>query len=316
MEYPIKAKFKEFPLNDNYKSSDTVIVPTVKGSFALKYGKHAYYFYNFDKRKAYCVEISHWNIIKPGLSLFFESLNKKNSLFARIKSVFKRFHYGFSFIEQIMLLTVPHTVTSLGNGLFYINLWSYIGYIEIDCNSKTIKYLRRKNQKTDYILGSQQWIDKSTNEVYYITYSLPNSLKKIKEVYHPVKAEVLKENLLSGKTDEVWSGLLTDYLHDITINKTKQHCVVCELGMFQDNDNTIPSKVLVIDMKNKSHWVISKFIVAAHSQFDPEDPNIIYFSNHNFKFIPTSFITLLRSEIYSLKFTVPSAVYKYIITDN
>jgi hypothetical protein len=67
-------------------------------------------------------------------------------------------------------------------------------------------------------------------------------------------------------------------------------------------------------MINKKHWIISKFIVAAHAQFDPQDPDTIYFSHHNFKFIPTSFFTLLRNAIYSLSFTGPAAVYKYRLT--
>jgi hypothetical protein len=67
-------------------------------------------------------------------------------------------------------------------------------------------------------------------------------------------------------------------------------------------------------MKQKRHWIISKFIVAAHAQFDPEETDVIYFSNHNFKFIPSSIITLLRKAIYSLEFLGPAAVYKYRLT--
>ncbi len=85
--------------------------------------------------------------------------------------------------------------------------------------------------------------------------------------------------------------------------------------MFQDdNDKTIPSKVLILDLKQKKHWIISKFIVAAHAQFDPVDPDVIYFSNHNFKFIPSSILTLLRTAIYSLEFLGPASVYKYRLT--
>ncbi len=313
--YPVRARITRFPWTGKYAGSDSAIIPTVKGNIFLRYGKHGYYFYNFARRICVCVEISHRDIIAPGFPLFVSSLGRKDSLATRLKLVFEKFHYGFSLVEQIMLMTVPHAVTSLGGGKFLVNLWSYVGYLEIDCNTWQVRYLRCNGQDRDHVLGSQQWLHAATGDIYYVTYSLPESQKKIADADHPVPCKVLKKNRASGKVAEVWSGLLTDYLHDILVNKTGQYCVVCELGMFQDGKgDTIPSKVLVVDMLHGRHWIIARFIVAAHAQFDPLEPDVIYFSNHNFKFVPASFFTLLRKAIYSLKFTGPAAVYKYRLT--
>lgn len=316
INYPLKASFNTFSLTGDFPSSDTVVIPVVKGIPGLKYGKHAYYFYDFKNRKCTLVQISHLAIIRPGLKCFIKSLNRIDSLKTRIKIFFEKFHYGFSFLEQIMLLTIPHAVTTLGDGKFLINLWSYVGYIEVDCNAKTARYLRCADQDNDHVLGSQQWLHSSSNEIYYMTYSLPESMKKISERYHPVACNIIKQNRDTGATESVWSGPFTDYIHDIMVNKNGQYCVVCELGMFQDEKgDTIPSKVLIIDMKNKKHWILDKFIVAAHAQFDPEDPDIIYFSNHNFKFLPSKMFTILREATYSVEFTGPAAVYKYRLTE-
>lgn len=313
--YPIKARITEFPLTETQIYNDATIIPVVKGNLYLKYGKHAYYFYNFKNSKCLCVEISHRDIITPGLPAFIKALGREATFSTRVKLFFERYHYGFSFLEQIMLMTVPHTVTAIGSGKFLVTLWSYVGYLEIDCTTREVSYARRPAQDSDHVLGAQQWLNRTSDEIYYTTYSLPESLKKISDPYHPVPCKVLKLDRKSGATTEIWSGLLTDYLHDILIDKTGQYCVVCELGMFQDDKKkAIPSKVLVIDMKQKRHWIISKFIVAAHAQFDPEEPDVIYFSNHNFKFIPSSIITLLRKAIYSLEFLGPAAVYKYRLT--
>ncbi len=313
--YPIKARITEFPLMGMQPYDDATVIPVVKGNLCLKYGKHAYYFYNFKSRKCVCVEISHWDIIAPGLAAFIKALGREDTFSTRIKLFYQKYHYGFSFLEQIMLMTVPHTVTAMGNGKFLVNLWSYVGYLEIDCTTWEATYVRRDGQVEDHVLGAKQWLHRASDEIYYTTYSLPESLKKISDPYCPVTCKVLKLNRKSGATSEIWNGLLTDYLHDILIDKTGHYCVVCELGMFQDDKkNAIPSKVLVIDMKQKRHWIISKFIVAAHAQFDPEEPDVIYFSNHNFKFIPSSIITLLRKAIYSLEFLGPAAVYKYRLT--
>lgn len=314
-DYQIRAKFKEFDLPTIPASEDVAIVPTVKGSVFLRYGKHAYYFYDFGTKKCVCVEIPHRDILAPGMTLFFQSLDRKNTLRSKFHLLLERFHYGFSLIEQMMLMTVPHCITSLGGGRFLVNLWSYVGYVEIDCAAQTVKYLRRAGQDENAVLGSQQWVSRCSGEIYYITYSLPESLKKITDARHHVPCKIMKENPANGLTSEVWSGELSDYLHDILINSTEQYCVVCELGMFQNEANqTIPSKVLILDMKNGNQWVIEKFIVAAHAQFDPVEPDVIYFSNHNFKFIPGTFLQLLREATYALEFTGPASVYKYRLT--
>ncbi len=314
--YRVKARITEFPLpRIEGGCTDAAVVPVVKGFPFLKYGKHAYYFYNFAAGKCMCVEISHRHIIAPGLPAVASALGRKDSLSTRIGLLSGKYHYGFSFLEQIMLMTVPHTITAMGGGQFLVNLWSYVGYLEIDCNRKKVSYVRRKGQDVDHVLGSQQWLERSVGDIYYMTYSLPESLKKISDPNHPVPCRILKAHPASGEVSEVWSGPLTDYLHDILVDKSGRYCVVCELGMFRDGgNNAIPSKVLIIDMKQKRHWIISRFIVAAHAQFDPEEADVIYFSQHNFKFIPSSIITLLRKAIYSLEFLGPAAVYKYRLT--
>lgn len=316
--YTIKAEFTEFPLLEMKSPlSDAVIVPTVKGTLFLKYGRHVYYFYNFEKQKCICVDIKHRHIIMPGLALFIRALKKPNTILTKIKMFFEKFHYGFSFMEQIMLMTVPHAVTSIGNGRFIINLWSYFGYLLVDCNTKSVEYIRDDEPDEDGVFGSQQWYRHDADELFYMKYSLPESFEKMGDPTRPVSFSIFKKNLTDNAVSKIWSGPLTDYMHDIMIDKTGRYCVSCELGMFRGKDgNTIPSKVLIVDMKNSRHWIISCFIVAAHAQFDPEDPDVIYFSNHNFRFIATSLIALLWNATYSLKFTGPAAVYKYRLTED
>jgi hypothetical protein len=316
MHYPINAKFTEFRLfGADGLADDAVIVPTVKGTWLLRYGEHAYYFYNFKERKCLLVEIGHLHIIKPGIPIFMKALKRKDTLVSRAKILVEKFHYGFSFPEQIMLMTVPHAVTSIGDGKFLVNLWAYVGYILVDCKRRTVEYVRHDDVGDDMIYGSQQWYCHRTRDIYQMIYSLPESLGKLCDPHRDVEFRILRRNLSGDDCQEIWNGKLSDYMHDIMVNKSEKYCVACELGMFQDSDgNTIPSKVLIVDMENKRHWILSKFIVAAHAQFDPVDTDVIYFSNHNFKFIPTSIVALLRYATYSLKFNGPASVFKYGLT--
>lgn len=308
----IRADFSEFSLPSQTGQRSGVIVPTISGSHWMVYANHAYYFMNLKTSKGLKVTINQINIILPGLRKFLKSNDKHFSL---LKGLFKSYHYNFNLLEQMMLLTIPHTVTETGDGCFIISLWGYFGYLEVDCNHKTVTYQISDDPEDDHVFGSKQFYDQETKNKYYMTYSLRDSLQRAANPARKVNCKIIKQNENTGSKAVVWEGPLADYLHDLLINRTRQYLVVCELGMLLDQEkNIIPSKVLVIDLKNKRDWVIEKFIVAAHAQFDPVEPDIIYFSNHNFQFEHSSLFKLLKNANYTVKFRGPAAVYKYRLT--
>lgn len=312
--YKIDAKIKKFFLPIETSSNYSVIIPTVKGNWISKYAKHAYYFYNFKNCEGFCVEISHKDIIKAGLKNLEEILSRIYSNQSKAKLLLKKYHYGFNSLEQLALMTVPHAVTALEDGRFIINLWSYFIYLIVDCKKKTIEY---KIADDDFVFGSQQWFDSKKTELYQMSYSFADSLAKIKNPFHEVSSKITKRNINDENKKEIWKGKFSDYMHDILINNNKQYCIACELGMFTDSkNNIIPSKVLVLDLKNRKQWVISRFIVAAHAQFDPDNPNIVYFSNHNFQFKHSNIFKALWNSSYDIDFRGPASVYKYRLTKN
>ncbi|MCP4130984.1 MAG: hypothetical protein GY754_08390 [bacterium] len=317
IEQKVKAKFKEFSLPETVSPEEScVVVPTVKGTLYLKYGKHAYYFYNYKTSQGFRVTISHKEILKIGLKRFIETSNKDQQDKSRFGFLFRKYHYKLSFMEQVGLLTTPHTVTPLGEGRFLINLWAYYGSILVDCNKKTARYMvLEKND--DHVLGSQQWYDKDSDELYYMTYSLEDSLKRCDDPYNKVLCKIYKHENKTGVSSEIWKGDFVDYIHDLIINETRQYCVIPEFGLFLDeNKDLIPSNALVVDLKNKKDWQISDFQAAAHAQFDPLDPDIVYFSNHNIKMMSSTVLKYLLKGTYAIEIAGPASIPKYRLTEN
>lgn len=311
----IPAGVQEFSLTDSVAMDASVAIPTVSSTWYLKYGKHSYYFMNFRARKGMCFKISHGDIMRPGFDRLKRAAAEHGKSFSRLQCFSTGYHYGFNLLEQIMLMTVPHTVTSIGDGRFVVNLWSWCGYVLLDCRERTATYYTINETDDDSVLGSQQWFDNKTGDLYAMSYSLSDSFARIDDPTRPVSFRIFKHKLGEGDAETIWSGKLSDYMHDIIINDSRQYCVVCELGMHQDeNKNIIPSKVLIVDLKNGKEWVLDRFIVAAHACFDPEDPNVVYFSNHNFEFQHSSLFTLLKKGSYSVKFRGPASVFKYELT--
>jgi len=313
----IRARFVPFDLPEGIRHDDALVVPTVKGTLKMPYGVHAYYFFNFKSAQAFRIELRHQDIIKPGLGRFARAAKSGGGTLSKASLLFRRYHYGFSLLEQIMYLTVPHTVTPLGEGRFALNLWAYFGYLEIDCRKKRLSYVLLDEDAGESVLGSQQCFDPETQELTSVTYSLEDSLQRARDVDHPVRTRLCKRPIHSDDLTTVWEGRFVDYVHDIVVNKTKQYCVLCELGMFgNDQGDLIPSKVLVHDLRSQAQWQLQRFSVAAHAQFDPVDPEVIYFSNHNFRFVHSPLASLLIRGGYASTFLGPASVYKYRLIEN
>lgn len=311
----LSARVERFSLPTHTVMDAAVVVPTVKGTWGLKYGEHAYYFMNLRTSEGFCVGIRHRDIIRPGLDRFKKAAAEQGQPVSMLRCFSQRYHYGFNLLEQIMLMTVPHTVTSIGDGRFIINLWSYCGYIVIDCRAQTVTYHTIDETEDDQVLGAQQWFDPHTGDRYAMSYSLSDSLARIIDPTRPVAFRIFKHRTGLPATETVWRGELSDYMHDIVINKTRQYCVACELGMYlDDKKDIIPSKVLIIDLNNQRQWVLDRLIVAAHACFDQQEPNAIYFSSHNFQFQHSNIFKLLKKGSYSVKFRGPASIFKYELT--
>ena len=313
MSRTLRARFREFRIPSGAQRDCSVVVPAVKGTLLLKYGIHSYTFYNFSTLKGLEVTIPHREIIRFKMKkLRRAQWYRESSLFSVL---FKRFHYKFTFLEQLMLMTVPHTVTPVEDGRVFINLWAYFGYVEIDCRQKAATYRLLNDPAYRRILGSQQYFDRDTRQRYYVTYALGESLGRIDRVDNPVRCTVYKQRMDTGTTECVWTGAFADYVHDMVVDGNRRYCVVPELGLYTDEkDRIVPSRVLILDLSTKKSWTIKRFSVAAHAQFHPDDPTVVFFSNHNFYFEHTRLLTLLKKATYTVKFKGPASIFRYHIT--
>lgn len=311
----LHVKRDEFALPSCTVMDASAAIPTVKGIWGLKYGEHAYYFMNFRSSRGLRTRISHYDVMKPGWSRLQQNAARHGRKVSRLHALSTRYHYGFNLLEQIMLMTVPHTVTFISSGRVVINYWAWCGYLLMDAHGGGVTYHTIGEDDDDSVLGSQQWYDSRTGDLYAMSFSLSDSIARIDDQRRPVRARIFRHRVEGRETDTVWEGEFADYMHDVIVNDTRQYCVACELGMYLDAKNSVvPSKVLVVDMKNNRQWILDRFVVAAHACFDSADPNVFFVSNHNFEFMHSSFVQLLKKGAYSVKFRGPASIFKYELT--
>ena len=313
----IPAQFTEFAVPADSGADATVVVPTVMGSWALRYGRHGYYFMNFRTGRGLRVCIPHREIIRPGLDRFKEAVSRDAGSSSRFRWLRRSYHYGFNVLEQVMLLTIPHTVTDVGDGRFIINLWAYYGYLLVDCSERSVTYFLTEESEDDHLLGSKQVFDPREGELTTLSFSLQDSLARIKDSHRPVESRLFRHRIGAAGSDTIWQGEMADYLHDLVISKGRRYAAICELGMYLDtNGETLPSRVKIIDLETGREWALDRFKVAAHAQFDPHDPDVIYFSSHNFQFRHSGILELLRKANYAVDFRGAASVHKVRLTPN
>jgi hypothetical protein len=311
----IRSKFEEFSIPQLKPQNISAIIPTVSATPFARYGIHAYYFLNFKTSQGLCVKVRHKDIIVPGLKGFQRANYRQYRILPLARLLFQKYHYGLNFLEHIYTRTIPHTVTELGNGRFIIGLSAYYGYLLVDCRKRSVVYRMMDKNDEEHVFGAVQWLDAGSRSFYCMTYSLKDSFKKTLDPHEKVFSRILKYDNETGETQEVWSGYFTDYIHDILINADKRYLVAGEFGRFFDKNNTIiPTKTLILDMQNRKEWVLTSIPNGAHAQFDPDDPEIVYFSNHNFAFERNRFLGRFTKGPYGVKFLGPASVHKYRLT--
>ena len=95
----LAAKVEEFSLPQSTAMGASVAIPAVKGTWQLKYGKHAYYFMNFRTSKGFCASVSHRDVIRPGLGRFKKANEIQGRSLSTLRCFSRRYHYGFNCLE-------------------------------------------------------------------------------------------------------------------------------------------------------------------------------------------------------------------------
>lgn len=315
IEHAIRAKFEEFDLSGIQSQDLSVVIPTVSATKFSRFGTHAYYFLNLKTRKGICIKVRHKDIILPGLKKLADANYKKYRYLPRLRLLFQNYHHGYNFIGQILVMTHPHAVVEIESGQFIISLWSYFGYLVVDLKKRTVVYRIMDENDDDHVFGSQQCYEADSDSLYYMTYSLKDSLKKIVDPHTKVFSRILKRGNKTGEVKEIWSGYFSDYMHDLLISENKRYMIACEFGKFSDEkNNLIPSKRLILDLETKKEWIFPAADGSAHAQFDPDDPETSYFSAHNMKFVHSPRQELFKKGVYAISLFGPASVHKFRFT--
>ena len=93
-----------------------------------------------------------------------------------------------------------------------------------------------------------------------------------------------KYNWNTEELTEVWEGNYGEATHYIALSQDNSYLGVTQFADFFDEDNNlVPSKILILDMKTrKEFWIDNRgWSPSAHIDWDPVEPDVCYLSCHN-----------------------------------
>jgi hypothetical protein len=318
---PVEASFTPFELPCTLEPRDaTVAIPVSNGV------QQRYFFMNMRTRKGMMVKYpARDSLLGLDVARYLEHLctfamNPNDWFFPRLRVPFRKFHNGISFLEVLFKVLKPHGVTYLGQNKFMASLWSASIYFVIDLKLQKATMHMEDCARRD-VFSTYQYCDVETQDIYYATQRGVDELyKHLAEAIHfDVPIRIKKHNMTTGKTEELWAGDFDTDTHYIMLNKDKRYLSLVNFGDFYDEQHKlIPSKIIVLDLKEKKHWMIDNtgWAPSAHVDWDPVCPNTAYYSCHNGAVGPQkSPWYFLRKKQYHWDIFGPASVHKYVMTD-
>jgi hypothetical protein len=244
-----------------------------------------HYVFDFKARAGWRLEID--------LSDYTRSLEEIKELGAG------EFPLGLSSITQWQSFCIgPHSDIPIGNHQFHIGQRAFNRFIELDLTHKTAQI---KNPGVhDQFLSCTNWVGKD-HSLWFASWPIEDSFRRIQEPAAPVHVNIWRRDKRDLASDQIWTGFLGDFLHQLSINVEGRYLVLCEMGMrstravpagypgnqscqWQEfkNSGIRRSEVLILDLEAGNEWRLSPATAtAAHVEFDIDDPRLIFLSCHN-----------------------------------
>ncbi|MBW1851089.1 MAG: hypothetical protein JRJ15_06600, partial [Deltaproteobacteria bacterium] len=257
-------------------------------------------------------------------------MKKEHRLFPRLRTIFDSYHNGLSYLEIVFKLSKPHGITSLGKGKYLVSLWASSNFYVIDLNARRIEsrnlsggngHRARPGRITgafapkerQEIFSTYQFFDKRHNQTYFTTFFRERG----EEVARDRHVTIKKYGWDTDQVAEVWDGEFGEATHYIAVSEGGRHLGLVQFGDYFDGEKRLlPSRILVLDMKDGKEWWIDNtgWSPTAHIDWDPVEDNVCYLSCHNGVILPNhDLLGFYFKKVYKWKIFGPASIHKYRI---
>ena len=185
----------------------------------------------------------------------------------------------------------------LGGGVCQVGLNFFTRFLHVDFHRQTAQWVNPA--VGDDLLSSTNWLDPATNELWFASWPVADTVRRMRNPGDRVRVAIWKLSLATGDVQKIWQGDFGDSLHQVTLHLDRRFLVLTELGLRSVEPmptsapapscdawrhvlagGLVPSQVLVLDLKTGREWRLA-MQTAGHVEIDPVAPAICYLSGHN-----------------------------------
>lgn len=207
------------------------------------------------------------------------------------------FPYGQTKSQWWEYCLAPHSYLPLRDGTIQVGLNFFNRFLHIDFHSRSAQLI--DPGVGHEMLSTTNWFDHHKDEIWFASWPLGDTVRRLSNPRANVRVSIWKYSVRDGHLDRLWQGDLGDSLHQLSVSPDRRFLILTELGLRPEeaispgppdqypsawkkmlDKGLVSSKILVLNLKTGQEWRLS-VQTAGHVEFDPDDHEICYLSEHN-----------------------------------
>jgi hypothetical protein len=321
---PIAAQFRTASVPQTTEPHDSTVCLANGRGYAFG---HSYYFVDMQRARATVVDTGALDSVRKSLRFYrstvervfgYRGLNLVRGLF----STYPPHPPGMSSLFYLYFSNSPHWITHASAGRFIIGHLAHSELIELDLSARTVTSIDPEIGG-DLLSAHHHW-DEANQEDWFMSYSIRDFFQRgLRERTHPIRCKIWRRKVDGSAIQQVWEGVYADVIDDFRITRDGRYAVASQIDVVSDDSAVRNSRALVVDLQTGRDFQIDGLTTGAHAELDCVEPDVIYVSNHNFKFrvrpvrewVPRWIETGGRiEEIHAITFCGPASLDKYRLT--
>lgn len=321
---PIKSTFETQPIPKCKFPHDSTLCLANGRGYAFR---HTYYFLDMLRAQSVVVDTGTVDSLKKCMGFYdkvveriygFKHLPRLRGLVSK----YPPYPPGMTSMFFLYFGSSPHWITHAGASRFIIGHLAHKDFVEVDLEARTVVNI--DPEIGGDLLSAHHWWDPETDDDWFMSYSLQDFFERgLHDRTHPIQSKIWKRNTRTHQLTCMWEGVYADVIDDFRLTPDRKYAVASQIDVVSDAGSIRNSKALVVELESGRSWEIGDLTTGAHAELDCEEPDVIYVSNHNFKFqirpmrewLPRFIETGGRiEEIHTITFCGPASLDKYRLT--
>ncbi len=208
-----------------------------------------------------------------------------------------KYPYGQSENQWWEYCLAPHSYCPLNDGKIQVGLNFFNRFLHLDFNSRSAQLV--DPGAGNEMLSTTNWFDQETGELWFASWPAEKTVRRLINPRENVNVTIWKLVIKDECLEQFWQGDLGDSLHQLSLSPDRRFLILTELGLqpeeaipaeSPDQDSLawrrveekglVPSEILVLNLQTGDEWRLP-MLTAGHVEFDPEDQEVCYLSEHN-----------------------------------